>query len=201
MFPRVQLIIFQPIGSDNGLVPSGPQAITWINDGYITSAYMRHSTSMSFNGRDSTSETIGIYRLYPRLTYIVPLPKEWVLKLLPNLYILISLFPTGYVGMPFEKGGGCGGNESNSWWSLLTFFSVTWWRHPMEIFSTLLALCEGNLPMDSLTKQVPRIFDVFFDQSGRSPKVVALFSATNFSSNIIELLQLHDIIQIKWNYA
>ena len=33
-------------------------------------------------------------------------------------------------------------------------------------------------------------------QSGRSPKVVALFSATNFSSNIIELLQLHDTIQI-----
>ena len=38
-------------------------------------------------------------------------------------------------------------------------------------------------------------------QSGRSPKVVALFSATNFSSYIIELLQLHDTIQIKWKYA
>ena len=36
-------------------------------------------------------------------------------------------------------------------------------------------------------------------QSGRSPKVVALFSATNFSSYIIELRQLHDTIQIKWN--
>ena len=40
-----------------------------------------------------------------------------------------------------------------------------------------------------------------YSQSGRSPKVVALFSATNFSSNIIELLQLHDTIQIKLNYA
>ena len=39
------------------------------------------------------------------------------------------------------------------------------------------------------------------EQSGRSPKVVALFSATNFSSYIIELLQLHDTIQIEWNYA
>ena len=38
-------------------------------------------------------------------------------------------------------------------------------------------------------------------QSGRSPKVVALFSAANFSSYIIKLLQLHDKIQIKWNYA
>ena len=39
------------------------------------------------------------------------------------------------------------------------------------------------------------------NQSGRSPKVVALFSATNFSSFIIELLQLQDAIQIQWNYA
>ena len=33
-------------------------------------------------------------------------------------------------------------------------------------------------------------------QSGRSPKLVAPISATNFSSNIIELLQLHDKNQI-----
>ena len=39
------------------------------------------------------------------------------------------------------------------------------------------------------------------NQSGRSPKVVTLFSAANFSSYIIELLQLHDTIQFKWNYA
>ena len=34
-------------------------------------------------------------------------------------------------------------------------------------------------------------------QLGISPKVVALFSATNLCSNIIELLQLYDTIQIK----
>ena len=34
------------------------------------------------------------------------------------------------------------------------------------------------------------------NQSGRSPKVVAPFSASNFSSFIIELLQLQDTIQI-----
>ena len=34
-----------------------------------------------------------------------------------------------------------------------------------------------------------------------SPKVVALFSATNFSNYIFELLQLHDAIKIEWNYA
>ena len=38
-------------------------------------------------------------------------------------------------------------------------------------------------------------------QSGRSPKAVALFTAANYSSYNIELLQLHDTIQIKWQYA
>ena len=38
-------------------------------------------------------------------------------------------------------------------------------------------------------------------QSGRSPKVVAPFSATNFNSYIIYLFQLQDAIQIQWNYA
>ena len=35
------------------------------------------------------------------------------------------------------------------------------------------------------------------EQLGKSPKVVAHFSATNLSSYIIELLQLHDTIQIR----
>ena len=46
-----------------------------------------------------------------------------------------------------------------------------------------------------------RYFSQTIHQSSRSPKVVVFFSATNFSSYIIELLQLHDSIQIKCNYA
>ena len=45
------------------------------------------------------------------------------------------------------------------------------------------------------------IYCICHKQSGRSPKVVALFSATNFSEYILELLQLHDAIKIKCNYA
>ena len=38
--------------------------------------------------------------------------------------------------------------------------------------------------------------------TGRSiTKRSSTFSTTNFSSYIIDLLQLHDTIQIKWNYA
>ena len=40
------------------------------------------------------------------------------------------------------------------------------------------------------------------NQSGRSPKVVALFSSTtNISSNIVWLLQLHDTIQIESTFC
>ena len=44
--------------------------------------------------------------------------------------------------------------------------NITWWRHQMEAFSALLALCEGN---PSVTGEFPsqrpvtRSFDVFFD--------------------------------------
>ena len=42
----------------------------------------------------------------------------------------------------------------------------TWWRHQMETFSALLALCAGNLPVnDEFPAQLPvtRSFDVFID--------------------------------------
>ena len=60
------------------------------------------------------------------------------------------------------------------------------WRHRR------LSLSKQSMP--------PLNIPAFSDQSGRSVKVVALFSATNFRSYVIELLQLHDTIQIKWNY-
>ena len=49
--------------------------------------------------------------------------------------------------------------------------------------------------------EILKVFPWFHHHSGRSPKVIALVSATNFSGYIIELLQLHDTIQIRWNYA
>ena len=42
----------------------------------------------------------------------------------------------------------------------------SWWRHQMETFSALLALCEGNSPVtDEFPSQRPvtRSFEVFFD--------------------------------------
>ena len=44
--------------------------------------------------------------------------------------------------------------------------SYTWWRHQMETFSALLALCAGNSPVTGefpTQRPVTRSFDVFFD--------------------------------------
>ena len=42
----------------------------------------------------------------------------------------------------------------------------TWWRHQMETFSALLAICAGNSPVPGefpAQRPVARSFDVFFD--------------------------------------
>ena len=46
------------------------------------------------------------------------------------------------------------------------FWLITWWRHQMETFSALLALCAGNSPVTvefPTQRTVARIFDIFFD--------------------------------------
>ena len=49
---------------------------------------------------------------------------------------------------------------------ILLFPSATWWRHKMEPFSALLAICAGNSPVSGefpAQRPVTRSFDVFFD--------------------------------------
>ena len=46
------------------------------------------------------------------------------------------------------------------------FWIITWWRHQMETFSALLAICAGNSPVPcEFPTQMPvtRSFDVYFD--------------------------------------
>ena len=50
--------------------------------------------------------------------------------------------------------------------AFLCFVEVAWWRHQMETFSGLLALCAGNSPVTrEFPSQMPvtRSFDIFFD--------------------------------------
>ena len=44
--------------------------------------------------------------------------------------------------------------------------AITWWRHQMEAFSALLAICAGNSPVPGefpTQRPVTRGFDVYFD--------------------------------------
>ena len=54
-----------------------------------------------------------------------------------------------------RKGGLCNNSHTH-----------TWWRHQMETFSALLAICAGNSPVPGefpTQRPVTRSFDVFFD--------------------------------------
>ena len=45
-------------------------------------------------------------------------------------------------------------------------FPFSWWRHQMETFSALLAICAGNSPVSGefpVQRPVTRSFDIFFD--------------------------------------
>ena len=58
----------------------------------------------------------------------------------------------------------CSMSPQQPWLELLS--GCTWWRHQMETFTTLLALCVGNsLVTDEFPSQRPvtRSFDIFFD--------------------------------------
>ena len=54
-------------------------------------------------------------------------------------------------------------------WECLLYLPVklyTWWRHQMETFSALLAICTGNSPVSGefpAQRPVTRSFNVFFD--------------------------------------
>ena len=54
--------------------------------------------------------------------------------------------------------------EVGQWMFVITLHA--WWRHQMETFSALLALCAGNSPVTGefpSQRSVTRSFDVFFD--------------------------------------
>ena len=76
----------------------------------------------------------------------------------------------------FSHGEGRRGRHDGGWQQMLggglqgrgnrDVMAWTWWRHQIEIFSALLALCTGNSPVTGefpSQRPVTRSFDVFFD--------------------------------------
>ena len=57
-------------------------------------------------------------------------------------------------------------NQHDAFTQFAHFCVWTWWRHQMETFSALLAICTGNSPVPGefpAQRPVTRSFDVFFD--------------------------------------
>ena len=60
-------------------------------------------------------------------------------------------------------------HDLNKCWqssTCMTTYKSAWWRHQMETFSALLALCAGNSPVTDVfptQRPVTRSFDVFFE--------------------------------------
>ena len=51
-------------------------------------------------------------------------------------------------------------------WICCCYLKSAWWRHQMETFSALLAICAGNSPVPGefpTQRPVTRSFDIFFD--------------------------------------
>ena len=88
-----------------------------------------------------------------------------------------NIHTDGWVGLWYE--GVCQNRVRTSTyilqylWDVITYLSLwylllaPWWRHQMEIFSALLAICAGNSPVPGefpTQRPVTRSFDVFFDR-------------------------------------
>ena len=61
--------------------------------------------------------------------------------------------------------GSCACSDGPVYW-LIWVMQLSWWRHQMETFSGLLALCAGNSPVTGefpSQRPVKRSCDVFFD--------------------------------------
>ena len=79
----------------------------------------------------------------------------------------------------------------------INIYICTWWRHQMETFSALLAICAGNSPVPSdLSAQRPatRRFDVFLSSA----------SELTFEKTIARLVRRYrahyDVIVMKWQW-
>ena len=95
------------------------------------------------------------------------------------------------------------GNNSrcSQWWK------IPWWRHQVEKFSTLLALCEENSPVTSefsSQKPVTQSFDVFFDlhlncwehnrNAGDSRRHRAHYDVTEMNQDLISYIDvIHNV--------
>ena len=71
-----------------------------------------------------------------------------------------------YTGVPTRHAPCARMRPAQPTWPQWQWSSTPWWRHQMETFSALLAICVGNSPVTGefrAQRPVTQSFDVFFD--------------------------------------
>ena len=138
------------IGSDNGWSPGRYQAIIWTNAGIMSIGPL----GINFSESDLTEiDTFPFKKIHLKLSsengvyFVSALSRT-------KCFNMIAIFFFKYW---------------HSWVYIISYHSfITWWRHQMEAFSALLAICAGNSPVHGefpAQRPVTRSFDVFFDLS------------------------------------
>ena len=136
------------IGSDNGLSPGRCQAIIWTNAGILLIGPL----GTNFSENLSEIYTSSLKKIHLKMS----LGKWQPFCLGLNVLML-------YI-MPWDDWR----NFRHHSLMIYEFTpeSLSWWRHQMETFSALLAICAGNSPVPGefpAQRPVTRSFDVFFD--------------------------------------
>ena len=73
-------------------------------------------------------------------------------------------------------------------------YSHTWWRHQMETFSALLAICAGNSPGEfPAQRPVMRSFDAFFDLH-RNKWLIHLYTVQYLQYIPIIMCKIHTVL-------
>ena len=97
------------------------------------------------------------------LPYVREIPRDgWIHLIMDRYGGRLMSYPAQAVEKPLEL--------QAIWDAMMStsplFLTIPWWRHQMETFSALLAICAGNSPVPGefpTQRPVTRSFDVYFD--------------------------------------
>ena len=108
------------------------------------------------------SNVLSLFFYFDRADNICQYGGRDLVKLKVHTYPVNTLFDARRTGNKYI--------HKHMWPAITTWSagldSSTWWRHQMETFSALLAICAGNSPVPGefpAQRPVTRSFDVFFD--------------------------------------
>ena len=94
-------------------------------------------------------------------------PVGWALPWIHiNLYCMLQGYPNNVLATFCETGVVTTRYPAAGVMCMYKDLASPWWRHQMETFSALLAICAGNSPVTgefNAQRPVTRSFDVFFD--------------------------------------